>query len=672
MNLFTLTGRILVNNEQANASMAETDGQANNLANNMGNSIKKVGEFALQIGAAFAGVASAVGGMAIKVTDDFNGAINSLQVQTGAANEELVGMEESLKNIYANNFGESFDDIANSMATIKTQTDLSGESLELATENALMLRDAFEFEVNESTRAANQLMKEFGLTAEEAYTLIAQGAQSGLNANDDLLDTINEYSVHFEQLGFDAEEMFNMLENGATSGTFSIDKLGDAVKEFGIRAKDGSDTTSQAFELLGLDADGLQVRFAQGGESASMAFDEVTKALIECDDKVAQNIAGVNLFGTMFEDLGVEAIAALTDVNGEFDKTKNTMESINEIKYNDIGSAFEGLKRMIEVDLLLPLGQELMPVINNFINTIKNNMPQIKEVCKTTIDVIIGAISGLIENLNTILPIVAGFVAGILAFKTITTVSTIITTFSTLISGAGSAMAIFNAICAANPIILIAIAIGAVIAALVALIMNFDEVSAWLSDFWESIKELFSKVANVVSDTFSGMWETVKEVFGNIVDGVKDWFTDLIDWFKDLPKKFIEIGKNIFTGMWDGIKGVWNDITSWVSEKVEWLVDKITFWDNGSSKKSTSYTNKSVEYVNGSHADGLAYVPFDGYIAELHQGETVLTKQEADKYRNGGNTNNTYNVVIDAKNVKEFNDIVDMCNGYTQNSRMGV
>lgn len=33
--------------------------------------------------------------------------------------------------------------------------------------------------------------------------------------------------------------------------------------------------------------------------------------------------------------------------------------------------------------------------------------------------------------------------------------------------------------------------------------------------------------------------------------------------------------------------------------------------------------------LNGSHADGLDYVPFDGYVAELHQGEAVLTSGEA-------------------------------------------
>jgi hypothetical protein len=35
---------------------------------------------------------------------------------------------------------------------------------------------------------------------------------------------------------------------------------------------------------------------------------------------------------------------------------------------------------------------------------------------------------------------------------------------------------------------------------------------------------------------------------------------------------------------------------------------------------------------DGSHAMGLDYVPFDGYIAELHKGERILTAKEAKEY----------------------------------------
>ena len=69
-----------------------------------------------------------------------------------------------------------------------------------------------------------------------------------------MIDSINEYSVQFKELGLDAEDMFSIFANGAQNGAFNLDKVGDAVKEFSIRAIDGSDTTKQGFEALGMDA----------------------------------------------------------------------------------------------------------------------------------------------------------------------------------------------------------------------------------------------------------------------------------------------------------------------------------------------------------------------------------------------------------------------------------
>lgn len=44
--------------------------------------------------------------------------------------------------------------------------------------------------------------------------------------------------------------------------------------------------------------------------------------------------------------------------------------------------------------------------------------------------------------------------------------------------------------------------------------------------------------------------------------------------------------------------------------------------------------------AKGHHANGLDYVPYNGYIAELHKGERVLTKQENVRYNKGeGNAN---------------------------------
>lgn len=62
--------------------------------------------------------------------------------------------------------------------------------------------------------------------------------------------------------------------------------------------------------------------------------------------------------------------------------------------------------------------------------------------------------------------------------------------------------------------------------------------------------------------------------------------------------------------------------------------------------KATIESVKSV--VSGKHANGLDYVPYNGYVAELHEGERVLTKQQNKEYNEGkagqgGDTFNFYN-----------------------------
>lgn len=60
-----------------------------------------------------------------------------------------------------------------------------------------------------------------------------------------------------------------------------------------------------------------------------------------------------------------------------------------------------------------------------------------------------------------------------------------------------------------------------------------------------------------------------------------------------------------------------------------------------------SVTKVIKEVFDGSHATGLDYVPFNGYVAQLHEGERVLTKQENREYnrgtRSGGTTGDTFN-----------------------------
>lgn len=398
MEIFKLFGSIMVNNDAANQAIDDTDGKAKKTTTTFGGMLGSAAKVGAGIAMAMGAAVVAVGGLAVSLTDDLQKSLNGVQSATGKSDELMVGMKDTMLAIYNNNFGENFEEIGAAMTLIGQQTGLAGDELQGMTENALLLKDTFGLEVADSLKGANQLMKQFGLDGDEAYNLIAQGAQWGLDANGDLIDTLNEYSGTFAAQGFSAEEMFNMLQNGAASGVRDVDLLADAIKEFGIRSKDGSKASAEGFQALGLNAGEMTKAFAKGGDVGKEAFNKTTTALIAMKDPVAQNAAGVALFGTQFEDLGIKGVTALVNTEGEITKTLDALGKINAVKYNTFGEAMEGIKRNLQTGILIPLGEQIMPAMNAFAGWISGNMPAIKNEISYAMEVV-GAVFDTIGNI---------------------------------------------------------------------------------------------------------------------------------------------------------------------------------------------------------------------------------------------------------------------------------
>ena len=121
---------------------------------------------------------------------------------------------------------------------------------------------------------------------------------------------------------------------------------------------------------------------------------------------------------------------------------------------------------------------------------------------------------------------------------------------------------------------------------------------------------------------------SIKQGFLEIWENVKGWFSvvveDPVGILEGIGSKLFEVGKSIFNMMWDGLKSVWEGIVIWVQNAVDWIVSKVQFWKDESAKVNNSDSSGG----KNSHASGLDYVPYDGYIATLHEGERVLTRQE--------------------------------------------
>ena len=125
----------------------------------------------------------------------------------------------------------------------------------------------------------------------------------------------------------------------------------------------------------------------------------------------------------------------------------------------------------------------------------------------------------IFDNWNLIAPVLAGIIASFLTFSTAIKV----------IELAKIAMTAFNVIMAANPIVLVTLAVAALVAAGVALYMNWDTVKTKAGELWKSIKEIFAGIKASVGN----LWEEAKEWGANIVKGIGEGIADMGGWIKD-------------------------------------------------------------------------------------------------------------------------------------------
>lgn len=550
----------------------------------------------------------AVGTAAIKFSSDSQDAFQQFAAATGTATDEMGKYKDMINNVYKDNFGESINDVAEAMATVnQNMSYLDDSALQRCTEYAYTLSDTFDVDVAESTRAADALIKHYGVSAREAFNLMTQGMQSGLNFSDELFDNIDEYSVQFKKLGLDAEDMFSVFANGAQNGAINLDKIGDAVKEFSIRAIDGSDTTKQGFEALGMNADEMAQKFGAGGKTAKEAFNEVIEGLASMDDPVAQSAAGVNLFGTMWEDLGPQVITSMSTASDAIDKNKESVEELVNVKYDTLSGALGGLWRTIQVDVLQPIGNQLIPYVTKGINAIQKFTDKWNKLGPATQKTIVkfAAVAAAAG------PVLLGF-------------GKVSTGIGTLVSDTGKIGSVLKKLTGASGFSGLAkvmtgpfgIAAAAVAAAALLIYKNWDRIAPILQkigdrfvEFWQTVKpqlepfvEFVEKIASYLKETFGPVVEEIFNFAGEFIVGTFDTIGVAIDALLTMFEGIISFLSGVFKTDWES---VWNGCKEFVGTAFSGLADMVKVPINA----VISIVNGAISKINSIHFTVPEWVP---------------------------------------------------------------
>lgn len=578
-------------------------GKTKKVFSSLGDSIDKasakMGSFAKYAGGtAAAGIGGAVGGFTAAAGKEFiemDTAFSHLEARTNATGKELEALKNTSKTLYSEGFGENIPQISSDLSILAGQfKNLSEKQLTSMGKGIYTVTELWGQDFNEVSRTVSVLQKNFdGLSETDALDAITYGFQNGMDFSGELLDTLREYAPQFNEMGMSVENMMAVLQAGTDAGAWNLDKVGDAIKESHLRMGALDKATVEAYKSMGFNAEEYVGKISKGGEIGNKAFQEVVSELIKVEDATLRNQLATDLFGTQYEDLQEKVIFAMTDATNATVDFGGATEEASKKMHDNFGAKMTKTWNTLKIKMAEAFedagGQELL---DSIATGAQNLVPKITDMVGKVVE--FG--TAVRDNWGTIKPIlstlifaIGGFSAALGALKVVTGVISIFGKLKTIIGGVKIAFGLLSTVMRLSPFGLIITLVTAVITIGVKLWQNWD----------------------IVKEKAGALWDKVKEVFGGIFEWGKSKIQPVIDFFGGIVDKF------------NNLKSALQSF-----KPPEW-VSKIGGFIGGAVKKVTGF-------LNGSHATGLANVPFDGYRAELHKGESVLTVNQSAALRSAG------------------------------------
>lgn len=173
---------------------------------------------------------------------------------------------------------------------------------------------------------------------------------------------------------------------------------------------------------------------------------------------------------------------------------------------------------------------------------------------------------------------------------------------------------------------------------------NLGDIGKGVVNIIERLVKAFSTEENL---------KKLEEAVPKIIDGLCDFIKALADPNKvaSIMEAAIAVVGALAKGMLskEALSALWDAVETIVMRIMEPFTD-FEMWEAALSsdpndlheylerqrKIEEKIRNGQRGFGGGSHRNGLSYVPYDGYIAELHEGERVLTRGEARDYKAGG------------------------------------
>lgn len=455
---------------------------------------------------------------------------------------------------------------------------------------------------------ANNAYKELGLSANQYLAVIndvgatfaaTMGDEAGYNAAKQGLKAISDYASGTGKNVDELSQKFTLI----TRSTASYQSIADQFS--GILPATSAGFLEQA-QAAGI----LSDSYTQLTEVPIDEYQAAVSAMLESGvEKLGlanntANEAATTISGSLTATKAAwsNLITGFADENADFDSLMdNFVESASNAAKNilpRVGQALNGIGKVVT---------ELAPVISTQLPVLISDV--LPGIVSASISLLSALGTGLIENLPMLFENVTEILSGLL--------DALIANAPMLVKGAFALIG--------------ALGLGLLEAAPELLLKAVELIAAVISAIGNTVGQWIEAGITLLSEFATGVYEGFLELMAKIGDWVDE---NIIQPIKDKFSDFVDVGRQVIDKIKEGISNAWEGLKTWFN----------SLWDSLFGNRTVNVSaNVST---NGSHAGGLAYVPFDGYIAELHKGERVLTASEAREYNRGASANNTSGITI--------------------------
>lgn len=485
-----------------------------------------------------------VGDKAVSAYAETETAVSKVNAYFGETGEAAEASAEIVKNVYGSGVGQSMDAVAEAVIMVKKNLgDLGDTDLTNLTQQALTLEELYGIDMNETLRGVNSLMKQYGLTAQEAMDYIVRGTQNGLDKTNELGDNLSEYAGKFEQAGYSASEYFQLLQNGLEGGAYNLDKVNDAINEVTTRLADG--TIGDSIDLYSQKTQSLFLAWQNGEATQKQVIDSIVADIGSCTSQQEALNMAAQAFGTMAEDGNLKFITSLTSVGETYDSVAGSAQKLFSQTQTPMQEMEANTRKLQQA--LIPLGEKIVELANVV-------LPPLVAII-TAVSEVFGMLPEPVQNFVVILG------ALLVAFTALTPVI--------------AALAVsFGALnISLLPVIGIIAGVAAAIAGIITIVKNWGAITEWFGQLWQAVSEklmelwnglvvFFTETIPAAFQKFIGFFSAIPDWWSGLWSQVSSFFSDT--WNTILQNPVVQLVVDTVTSLWENAKntlqGIWSGI----------------------------------------------------------------------------------------------------------------